>query len=345
MKYVFLPILVLSFATTAFAKSWRVNNNAGVVADFISFNAAASSASVQNGDTIYVEPSVTAYAGSGLVLSKKLIVIGPGYFLNPSSTTKPGNGGLQAVPIEAVLPYIYFAAGANGSKFLGITLDGIYMRGTSNITFERVRFVGNLNFDNGVSTNITVRKCYFDGQSVNYSSGASASGFVFENNIINTGSMNLPMLTGSGNIVRNNSFYNTGTQLTVVSAYFVNNIVDYGNQCTLTDCTIKNNLFRVNQALPPTATNNLVSQNMADVFEGTGSYDGRIALKSTSPAKGAGLTVGAVVTPDCGAFGGPDPYKLSGIPNVPSIYEFTAPTSIPSGSATMNVTFSTRNNN
>ncbi|WP_315820967.1 hypothetical protein [Paraflavitalea speifideaquila] len=51
------------------------------------------------------------------------------------------------------------------------------------------------------------------------------------------------------------------------------------------------------------------------------------------------------MTPDCGAFGGNDPYKLSGIPAIPSIYLLTVPASIPSGSSSMNVTFSTRNNN
>lgn len=345
MKYVFLSVLLLSIATATFAKSWRVNNNAGVVADFVSLNAAASSASVQSGDTIYIEPSASTYLGGGLVLAKRLIVIGPGYYLNPSNTSKPGNAGLQAVPFEAVVPSIYFAAGASGCKFLGVTLEGAYLRGASNIVFERVRFTGPLTLEAAASAGITARKCFFDNQSVSHSSGASVSNFTFENNIINSGTLNLPVLAGSSNIIRNNSFYSISSPLRVVNAYFVNNIVDEDSQCTFTDCTIKNNIFKINQTLPPTATNNLVNQNMSDVFVGTGSYDGRVALKPNSPARGAGLTVGTVVSPDCGAFGGTDPYRLSGIPNIPTIYQFTAPTSIPSGTATMNITFSTRNNN
>jgi len=85
---------------------------------------------------------------------------------------------------------------------------------------------------------------------------------------------------------------------------------------------------------------------MANVYAGgTSSIDSRVVLKTGSPAIGAGLTVGAVVNPDCGAYGATDPYKISGMPNIPSIYTLTVPTSIPSGSATMNVTFSVRNNN
>jgi len=77
----------------------------------------------------------------------------------------------------------------------------------------------------------------------------------------------------------------------------------------------------------------------------TGSFDTRLKLKAGSPASGTGLSVGTVINPDCGAFGGTDPYIPSGIPAIPTIYTFTAPTSIPSGSPTMNITFSTRNNN
>jgi hypothetical protein len=86
---------------------------------------------------------------------------------------------------------------------------------------------------------------------------------------------------------------------------------------------------------------------MTNVYTGgsTGSQDSRTVLKPGSPAIGAGLTVGAVVSPDCGAFGATDPYKLSGIPNTPTIYTLSVPVSIPSGSASMNISFSTKNNN
>ncbi len=86
---------------------------------------------------------------------------------------------------------------------------------------------------------------------------------------------------------------------------------------------------------------------MSTVYVGgtTGGWDSRMMLKAGSPAIGAGVTVGTIVSPDCGAFGATDPYKLSGIPNIPTIYSLSAPTSIPSGTNSMNVTFSTRNNN
>lgn len=347
MKYLSLLVLVSGISVSSQAKSWRVNNNVGVVADFTNLGAAINSTSVGSGDTVYVEPSATKYAGAGATLNKKLIIIGPGYFLDPAHATNPGNGGLQAVPQEAEVNYFYVGAGASGSKIIGVTLDGTYFRGVDDVTYERVRFTGSFHFESGVNSNITMRKCYISNSvAVNFGGSATVSNFICENNVFSYNSQfNLPMLTGSGNIVRNNTFYLTNSTLVLVNAYFVNNIVASITPFTLTNCTIKNNLFQVNQTLPGTATNNQVSVNMNDIFVGTGSIDARVKLKAGSLASGAGLTVGAVVSPDCGAFGATDPYVLSGIPNVPSIYTFTAPTSIPSGSATMNVTFSTRNNN
>lgn len=344
MKYLSVLILIVGTATQTFAKSWRINNNAGVVADFTTFNAAVNA--VQDGDTLYVEPSATDYTTGGFTLGKKVIVIGPGYFLDPANTTMPGNAGLQAVTQESRIAHFYIGAGGSGSKFLGVTLKGCYIHPTNNITFERVLFTSGMNFQAGASSNITIRKCFFESAAINSATNSTQSDFVCENNIFyNNSYIGLPTLIGSGNIVRNNSWSMIYNQIVLVNTYFVNNIVGSNGQCSLTNCTIKNNLFQAAQALPGTATNNLISQNMANIYVGTGSMDARFMLKSGSPASGAGLSVNPVMNPDCGAFGATDPYKLSGIPNVPTIYGFTAPNSIPSGSATMNVTFSTRNNN
>jgi hypothetical protein len=42
-------------------------------------------------------------------------------------------------------------------------------------------------------------------------------------------------------------------------------------------------------------------------------------LSENSPAKGAGSN-----GTDIGPFGGPDPYRLSGLPNLPNIYELSS---------------------
>ncbi len=345
MKYLSLFLLATGISVSTQAKIWRVNNNAGVAADFVNFRDAAEHATVGAGDTLYFEPSATAYFTNGFTLNKKLVIIGGGYLLDPTDAVFPGNPGLQATTLTPTLSSFTIGNGASGTKISGIVSQSVSFSNTNDVTIERVIFYNaGFTISVGTSTNITIRKCLFYSTNFNQNSGSSASGIVCENNLFTGSTITLSGLTGSNNIFRNNSF-SANSGITLVKGYFVNNIVGLANQSTFTDCTIKNNIFQVNQALPGTAVDNKVSQPMANVYEMTGSYDGKFKLKAGSPAIGAGLTVGAVVSPDCGAFGGPDPYVLSGIPAIPTIYSFTAPTSIPSGTPTMNITFSTRNHN
>ncbi len=353
--FTLVSAIVFVFTFSVEAKIWRLNNTPAVNADFTTFFAAVSSATVLAGDTLYIEPSATAYATNSFTMTKRLVVIGPGYFLDPAEPTYPFNPGLQAATKDAHISFIRMGPGSDGSKFLGVSLDGsIYMIGASNVQFEKCFFgYGALYFENGTNDNISVRKCFFYASASIYSSTGVTNpvrvitNLVVENNIFWGGYVVLDQVTGSGNVFRNNSFTNAGNTLSFSNIYVANNIFGIGGaQCNFINCTVKNNLFQANQTLPPTATNNQVSVNIANVYIGgsTGSLDSRTVLKAGSPAIGAGLTIGAVVSPDCGAFGATDPYKLSGIPNIPSIYALTVPISIPAGSNTMNVSFSTRNN-
>lgn len=340
-------IIALGVSFKASAKVWRVNNNVSVNADFTTFHAAVTAAAA--GDTIYLEPSATVYASNSITLTKRVVVIGPGYFLDPADTNYPGNTGLQVNTKPAFIAFFRFGAGSDGSKLMGIGLDqAVYMNGASNIQFEKI-YWGNagIHFESGTNDNISIRKCFFaSGSAFSTNANSTTTNLKIENNIFYGGYFTLDKLTGSGNIFRNNSIIASGYGVTIDNMYVANNIFGCAGGANFVNATIKNNLFQINQTLPGTATNNLVNVNMADVYVGgtTGSLDSRAALKALSPAIGAGLTVGAVVTPDCGAYGATDPYKLSGIPNIPSIYALTVPVSIASGTTTMNVTFSTRNN-
>lgn len=347
-----LFILILCISFSAHAKIWRINNNPGVVADFTAFNTAATSGTVSAGDTIYLEASATNYGTASFSLNKRLVVIGTGYFLDPANTGTPANTGLQAATQGSKLDFFRIADGANGSKFIGVHFTSGPYLGTSanpwNLLFEKCLAVSFFTYlENAVAYNtITIRKCFIQSAGLQGNASATLSNFTCENNIFYGSYIILPQLTGTGNIIRNNSFFQSSPS-TISNAYVANNIFATGSDCTFTNCTIKNNLFQSNQILPPTATGNLVSVNITNVYVGgsTGSLDSRMALRPGSPAIGAGLTVGTVTSPDCGAFGATDPYKLSGIPNIPSIYALTVPVSIPAGTNTMNITFSTRNNN
>lgn len=338
-----LVVFTLS-AFCANAKIWRVNNNVGVVADFTTFSAAVNSASVLIGDTIHIEPSATSYGGG--TLNKRLVVIGVGYLLVPAAG---GNAGLQAGINTSLISGPTIVNGANGSKFLGLNFQSppfIQVSATAyNLVFEKCIFTG-LSFAAGTHDGITIRKCFNKNQPASIS-GGSLSNCVVENCIIDDAAgfgISFTNFTGVGCVVRNNVF-KTIVTVDCPNAYFANNIIISSNNSTFTNSNVKNNLFSfATQTIPTGGTANQLGVIEANVFTLTGSNDAKFQLKAASPAIGAGVTIGAL-TPDCGAYGSTDPYKLSGIPAIPSIYLLTVPASIPSGSLTMNVTFSTRNNN
>ncbi|MFT3704272.1 MAG: hypothetical protein QM802_18030 [Agriterribacter sp.] len=354
MKYFSLLLLLFITVASSQAKSWRINNNAGVTADFTTFYDAVQSASVAAGDTIYVEPSVTNYYTASVTLSKRLVVLGMGYFHDTTDVNYPENPNLQYAKTKSTLQFFRIGNGANGSYFAGLTFEGgIGLQGSAsalNLVFERNLFTsGDLNVEAGTNDQLVIKKNFFNSCAVRAATnGATLSNLTCENNIFYGyyGRIEMTQLTGTANVIRNNSIYASVYGYTILNAYVANNIFGTTGGGTFTNSTLKNNLFAGNQTLPGTATNNQINVNMANVYAGgTGSIDSRVVLKSGSPAIGAGLTVGSVVNPDCGAYGATDPYKISGMPNIPSIYTLTVPTSIPSGSATMNITFSVRNNN
>jgi len=131
-------------------------------------------------------------------------------------------------------------------------------------------------------------------------SSSSSSSISLLNNVINFRSLN-----GSAGINAYNSIIE-------------NNIVCYG-EFEGTGNVVKNNVC--NETQFGTANGNQQNVDMTTVFVGTGSTDGKWQLKDGSPAKGAG-TNGI----DIGAFGGQNPYMLSGIPPIPTIYEVISPT-------------------
>ena len=75
---IIIATALLAVATSATAKSWRINNNAAAAPDFASINAAMSSADVLAGDTLYLDPG-TSLSGDQTV-TKTVTIVGPGYF-------------------------------------------------------------------------------------------------------------------------------------------------------------------------------------------------------------------------------------------------------------------------
>lgn len=321
-KILLLSTSLILTCSMSFAKIWRVNNNNGVTADFTTLQAAHDAAA--SGDSIYLESSPTSYGG--LNCSKKLAIIGTGYFLDQNSE-------LQAFTLSAKTDYIYFNAGSSGSSVEGIDFRSNSMNiNVNDIVVRRNNFggingatpdywVGVINIYNGAS-NILITQNF----SVQIFSNGSSTGVLISNNFIsmnaylgetaNQASINLNANTVA--IIKNNIF-RRGT----ISAYNCNisNNIMVAGFLSGSGNLIANNLSSGTQF--GNTNGNQQNITIANVFEGTGSFDGAYQLKTGSPAIGAGYGSTTANPVDCGIFGGTTPYKLSGLPAIPSIYFFS----------------------
>ncbi|MFT3827109.1 MAG: hypothetical protein QM731_24500 [Chitinophagaceae bacterium] len=321
-----LTAAIFVFLSGASAKVWRVNNNGGVNADFAQLSTAVASASVLAGDTLYVEGSATGY--SSVTLRKKLVIIGPGYFLSGAGA----NTGLQANPNNAQLTLFDIDSLASGSTIIG--LQG-YVRIYSNaddITLTRCYLGLEVLLTGQKMMNLTINKCYL-------SLNLNAS--VVENlQVTNCYLYSWFYAPNAISVLARNNVIAVSPNIS--NTYFANNIFSGVTLGSVINSTYKNNLANTN--ILPATNNNQNSIALTSIFTGTGSTDGQYKLKAGSPAIGAGETVNGV-TPDCGMFGTADPYVLSGIAPIPTIYSLTVPTSVPSTATSMQITVSTRSNN
>lgn len=346
MKKIFLLTTAVSliFATSVQAKIWRVNNNLNVSTDFTNTQAAMASASVVSGDTIHIEASSNGYQNFGV--TKKLTIIGVGYFLTENSPLI-ANPKTQANTNGSYASYIEFLPGSKGSTISGMSGNIFYLE-DSLITIQRC----NLNTGVFVNTNgyntyaDTIRQNFMSQIGSNNNDNSKAENLIIYNNIF-TGYFTIYFQPN--NINNNNGYFinnictNNSSVFTCINFTFQNDIFSNPNFQTYLSSNVYYNCISDNSTLG-TANGNQQNVNLDNVFVGWNSAagystDGRFALKPGSPALGAGVLNGGSV--NCGNFGGPAPYVLSGMPSVPSIYSFTAPSTIASGTTTLNISVST----
>ncbi len=325
-KQVLRSFLVLAFVgLSLYANSTvrRVNSAPGSSAPYSTAQAAHDAAS-QN-DTLYLEASAFSYGT--LTVTKKLVIIGTGYFLAQNPQT-------QAINSASVLTYVSFGAGSAGSKVTGCQIGYVEV-GANDILINRNYITGSGSYavqNYGSISNLIVTQNYltapYNSYSVLYFAYAANNVLISNNYIIGY----MSSTTEFSAIVTNNVingylyFYNTTYKNNIVSGYFN----DY-------NCSYSYNICDGTQM--GNSNNNQQNVAWANIFVGaTGtSTDGQWKLKAGSPALGAGE--GGV---DCGMFGGAYPYVLSGMPNIPAIYYFNAP-SVPSN--TINVSIKAKSHN
>ncbi len=295
-----LLITLMSFNPDVFAGKWRINNN-GVVADFISLQDAVNSVSVLDGDTLLLESSLISYGPASIF--KRVVVLGTGYFLLENDST-------QAIIGEATVGDISFYGGSEGSIVMGFSTTGVYAM-ANNLLIKRMRITSIVYV---TSDNIVLSQSYVS----NVQLTTEAQNFQMTNNVVDNTSTGYCFTMGSTSsaTITNNIF---GTIHYVYNSVYRNNIAT-GTAALGTSyfasyySVVTNNIGADNQY--GSSNGNQSNVDMTTVFEGfTTSTDAQWRLIAGSPAIGAGLN-----GVDCGVFGGPDPYVLSGMPSIPAIW-------------------------
>ena len=311
---IIIATALIAVATTATAKSWRINNNTNAAADFASINDAMASSEVVAGDTLYLDPGCSL--SSEQTVSKQVTIIGPGFFRND-------------VPhLFATFTGALTITAAN-TKVKGVILNGSTNIRANYVTIERCK-AGSIIicgvYNQPSAQFATIRQCYLTGIEGMGTSGdyylKSASATI-ENCMI-LGRINAISGLYSPTIRNNymcNIFGDQKTLSNVKDGTVTNNIIINFNTSSTrtpayiisaTNCTVTNNVMSCPDTAYPEYPDNKFtnSTSEADIFALTGTNDQRYQLKDDSPAKGYATDGG-----DCGPFGGLYPYVLGGLPN------------------------------
>jgi hypothetical protein len=351
-------VFILSYINpnSAFAKIWRLNNNGNsplpaIQANFTgTLQAAHDNASVLSGDTIHVEQSPTTYGAC--IFTKRLILIGAGYFLNSNSNTQV-NTSWGCTVGDLTLRNINCA----GSQIWGLTCGNVNA-GQSNLIIGRCYFntsqivLGST--DNSNLNNIKIQQNYFSlptNWGINNAVGTGDVTNVGIYNNVMTHSVlgrGITLSNKFSGIIKNNVIYSYYEPISVSNFYVLNNImisaVTFG--ATYNNCNVEYNratnanlLAAASGAGNTFGMGNVVNTLAQIAFVSGSSPDNNLNITTSSVAVDAGK-----LGVDCGAFEGDYPYKLSGIPPVPNIYSLSiAP--IASGASSITVTVSAKGNN
>jgi len=344
-------VTLLLFCTSINAKVWRVNNNDAynnysnsnpndIV--FENLQTAVDYEDVEDGDTLYVEASAINYMIVNL--NKRLTLIGAGYFLEE-------NTNLQFNTHNSSVSRINFGENSSGSKIYGLRITGSsgvsigFTVPVSDIIINRCYAQSSLAFNNGSGSinNLILTKNYLEAISASGTGTLTINNFMISNNYINTITLKSNTIaTVTQNVIQSFVNIHSGT------SFFNNICLSTGNnfftQNNNTASTISHNIFFSTQTQLSwlNGGNNNFSNTNSIFLNNNDTTDKKYQLKSLNLCQVC--YNGTPENTQIGMYGGNDPYILSGIPAIPTIYSLQASSSAPQG-GTLQTTISTRSNN
>ena len=299
---IIIATALLAVATSATAKSWRINNNAAAAPDFASINAAMSSADVLAGDTLYLDPG-TSLSGDQTV-SKQVTIVGPGYF---RSDTPHAFAYLQS--------YLYITAAS--TKVEGVIMLGEINIRASDVTIERCKYASiHIGYYYSNAQFAKIRQCYGgriygEGGNSNYSSYCTIeNSIIIESRYSSIYNLYLPKIRPNYIKEATNSYLFND----LGSATITDNVIINASVAKSLFTSVSNSVNVSHNVMSGTENasypDNIYGGTEAAIFTLTGMNDQRYQLKDDSPAKGYATDEG-----DCGPYGGLTPYVAGGLPN------------------------------
>jgi hypothetical protein len=349
-----LAAVAALFVENVDAKTWRVNNksnyngtslfgdNLGGTASYPVFkevNNAVTWGATVNGDTTHLEGSTTIYAQA--VITKRLVIIGPGYFLTENPKTSNN-------VLDAKIAQVLFNAGSSGSQLIGVnnvsagnTGDRIYMN-VNDILVKRCRIENDIEIASSINGAMIIQNFFPNVQEANAIRTTGNSFYVYPSDVVFNNNIVQKTLIWAGPILQcnNNVFDGPANLLNLQfsTSEFKNNILKPVNATvSINGGSNLNVTYNTGTAANQfgTANNNVVVADMTTLFVTAGTSDSKYQLKAGSAPGSDGS--------DRGAFGGAvasSSYTLSGLAAIPVIYTIT--TSGVAGASGLPVTIQAR---
>lgn len=315
MKAMLAIAVLLVGSTSVSAKSWRVNPNPNMKANFTDINAAMANAEVVAGDTIYLDPGATITTEQ--TISKQVVVVGTGIFF----TDQPHGEAKIASNLKIT---------AANAKVEGLYITGETRVNASYVTLERCRMDGVIWGNQTTCMNATIRQCYINNRINGYGiSDNRSANWLIENCYVSLNYYDYPPIEFLFSAtIKNCYIVNWGAYSSsrgcneciknCNNITLVNNVINsqrYRNHI-LYNCgsyTCVGNVFSCAESEYPALVETNVFLDTNDihniVFNASKPNDLWLELREDSPAKGIG--VGGV---DAGPRGGLTPYVFSGYP-------------------------------
>ena len=353
LLFVATTIVAAIITQSSFAKIWRINNHSnydgstlwgdnfgGTAAYpvFAQIDQVVAFGIVNAGDTLHVEGSTTVY--SFATITKKLVIIGTGYFLTDNPNTSNN-------VLATKLARIAFNAGSENSQLIGVDMVSagnsfdrdVYIN-VNGITVKRCRIEGQVVFGFPLS-DVYIIQNFFPNTVVNNAINTNGNSFftpptdlVFNNNIcqktltwgtpIANPTTMWPILQCNNNVFDGPDNL-ANPNLAFSTSEFKNNILMPTNAKVNISASAGNVSYNIGTLSTQfgAADNNLVVPAITTIFVTSASPDGSYQVADGTVADNSGSD-----GTDRGAFGGTaviSRYTLSGLAAIPVVYEITTP--------------------